>query len=145
MSSTSQNLESQTIRSLLLIECKHRTMWTNHQPNSVVHTSTKAELANYYHQCLGSPPKSTILQILQNHAEEFQSLPRFTRDLMKYLPPSTATAKGHMVRVRKGLRSIKNNRDVVVKIRHISECLHPLSKSYVSYLSFLVSATKRER
>ena len=71
----------------------------SHLANNTVHTSTKAELASYYHQCLGSPPKSAILRVLRSHPDELQSFPGLTKELMKYLPPSAATAKGHMVRV----------------------------------------------
>ena len=38
----------------------------------------------------------------QNHPTELMSMPGMDRDLVtKYLEPSTATAKGHMFRVRK--------------------------------------------
>ena len=86
-----------------------------HQANSLIPTSTKGELARYYHQCIGSPPKSAILRALRNHPDELESFPGFNKSLMKYLPASPATAKGHMVRVRKGLKSTKSNRqDILV-------------------------------
>ena len=72
-------------------------------------TTSNEELAKYHHQSLGSPPTSTMLHVLTKHPKELMTFPSFTRKLLnKFLPPSTATAKGHMIRTRKGLRSTKN-------------------------------------
>ena len=76
--------------------------------NTVAATSTRANLAQYYHQCLCSPPPSTLLKAINNG--QLKTFPGLTADLVRrHLPPSTATAKGHMQRVRQGLRSTRSN------------------------------------
>ena len=66
------------------------------------------EITKFHHQALGSPPVSTLLRVLRKHPDELSTIPGITRDLItKHLPPSTATAKVHMTRTRKGLRSTK--------------------------------------
>ena len=78
---------------------------TTHQSNFLIPTSTKADLAQYYHQCMGSPPKSALLRTLRNHQKELETFPGLDKKLItKYLPPSKATAKGYMVRVRNGVK-----------------------------------------
>ena len=55
------------------------------------------------------PPVSTLLRVLTKHPDELSTFPGFNRSLLtKHRPPSTATAKGHMTRTRKGLRSTRN-------------------------------------
>jgi len=74
----------------------------------------------YYHQCLGSPPKSTILKALRNKTGENQlkTFPGLTFELIsKHLPPSSATDKGHMVRTRQGVRSTRSNRQEIIDAR----------------------------
>ena len=77
-------------------------------------TSSKEEMAKFHHQTLGSPPVSTLLRVLRKHPDELSTFPGITRELItKHLPPSTATAKGHMTRTRKGLRSTqKQNMEI---------------------------------
>ena len=68
---------------------------------NTIQTSSKGELANYYHQSLGSPTMWSILNIFENHPAELMPMPGMDKDLItKYLKPSIAKAKGHMVRVR---------------------------------------------
>ena len=75
---------------------------------SIAETSTKAKLPQYYHQCLLSPPKATLLQALEN--QPFTTFPGLDHNLIsKHLPPSTATDKGHMKARRKNVRSTRNN------------------------------------
>ena len=55
---------------------------------------------------------------MKNHPDELQSFIGLDNNLItKYLPPSRATAKGHMVRVRKGVQSTKSNRQEVLDAR----------------------------
>ena len=64
---------------------------------NTIQISTKEELAQYYHQCLLSPPKPAILQAIDN--QPFKTFPGLTYELISnHLPPSTATDKGHMKR-----------------------------------------------
>ena len=69
---------------------------------NIIPTSSKEELAMYYHQCLCSPPKTTMLRAIRNG--QLQSFPGLTYELIaRHLPPSTATDKGHMIRTRSGV------------------------------------------
>jgi hypothetical protein len=82
-------------------------------PNSTeaaynVHALTsKAALIKFLHQCLLSPPKTTLLKAVENN--QLPTWPGLTTAaIKKYLPEtSPATDKGHMKRQRKGLRSTK--------------------------------------
>jgi len=82
--------------------------YTQNVAADFIPTSSQEELEMYYHQCLGSPPKSTMLKALRNKAGEDQlkSFPGLTYELIsKHLPPSPATDKGHMACTRQGVRS----------------------------------------
>ena len=75
---------------------------SGHFMANAIQTSSKGELANYHHQSLGSPTTWKMLNALKNSPSKLMSMPGMDKDLItKYLEPSTATAKGHMVRVRK--------------------------------------------
>ena len=107
---------------------------TTHQANSLIPTSTKAELARYYHQCMGSPPKSALLRTLRNHPKELETFPGLNKRLItKYLPPSKATAKGHMVRVRKGLNSTKSNRQDVIDAHAEVDGMEPQEQACAAF------------
>ncbi|KAL7540667.1 hypothetical protein ACHAXR_010302, partial [Thalassiosira sp. AJA248-18] len=66
-------------------------------------SSTKAETAQFYHQSLFSLPVVTLHKDLTNN--QLDSFPG-----LKHLPPSTATAKGHMHKNCKGLRSTRSTK-----------------------------------
>ena len=66
-------------------------------------TSTKGETAQFYHQALFSPPPVTLLNAIKNH----QTFPGLVPLLLKHLPKSTATARGHMHKNCKDFRSTK--------------------------------------
>ena len=77
----------------------------SHFAGNIIQTSSKAELAAYHHQSLGSPPMSTLLLVLKNHPNLFFTFPGLTYELInKHLPPSSATAKGHTCVVIPGNR-----------------------------------------
>ena len=70
--------------------------------SNAIQTSSKGELANYHHHSLGSRTTWSMLNALKDHPEELMSMPGMNTELItKYLEPSTVTAKGHMVQVRK--------------------------------------------
>ena len=70
---------------------------------TILDTSSIKEIAKYHHILLGSPPIASILRPLRKHPEKLLTFPGMNRRLItKHLPPSTATAKGHMTRTRKG-------------------------------------------
>ena len=77
------------------------------QANHVHQSSTKAATAQFYHQSLFSPPATTLLKAINNN--QLDSFPGLVPSLLKHLPPSTATAKGHMHKNRKGIRSTRKN------------------------------------
>ena len=92
------------------------------------------EFARYYHQCMGSPPKSALLRTLRNHPKELETFPGLNKKLItKYLPPSKATAKGHMVRVRKGLNSTKTNRQDVIDARAEVDDMDPQDQACTAF------------
>ena len=70
-----------------------------------IHQSTSMEeTIKFLHQCLFSPTVDTMCKAIDNG--QLVGFPNITSKLVKkYLPDSTATAKGHLNRTRKGLRS----------------------------------------
>eukprot|EP00804_Cyclotella_cryptica_P017241 CCRYP_013143-RA/>CCRYP_013143-RA protein AED:0.47 eAED:0.43 QI:0/0/0/1/0/0/2/0/359 len=71
-----------------------------HVNNSVYHTTTLAETIQYIHQCCFLPTIDTFCKALDN--DQLIGFPPITStQVCKYLPKSTATAKGHLQRVRK--------------------------------------------
>ena len=80
----------------------------NHQANSAYTMTNKESLIKFLHQCLFCPPKRTLMHALRNN--HFPTWPGLTTQAVhKYLEDAPATAKGHMKRVRQGLRSAKLN------------------------------------
>ena len=69
---------------------ENRTEQVHHEHQS----STRAEIAQFYHQSLFSPPVVTLRKAIDN--KQLDSFPGLVPALLKHLPPSTATAKGHM-------------------------------------------------
>jgi hypothetical protein len=66
--------------------------------------SSKAKLIQFLHQCAFSPPPSTWIKAINN--KQFFTWPGLTADAVrKYLPDSTATAKGHLKKTPAGVRS----------------------------------------
>ena len=91
---------------------------------NIIPTSSKEELAMYYHQCLCSPPRSTLLKAIRNG--QLRSFPGLTYELIaKHLPPSTATEKGHMVRTRQGVRSTHSQRQDILDARLLVDDMTP--------------------
>ena len=81
---------------------------TPNQINAVYDTETKTEMVQYLHQCLLSPPKSTLLKAIKN--DQLLGFPGLTEALVKkYLHPAPATIKGHMHRSRQNLGSTRKN------------------------------------
>jgi hypothetical protein len=73
-----------------------------HQASSAYHTATMEEPFKFMHQCLNLPTVGTLCKALDS--DQLIGFPHMTSKLVrKYLPKSTATAKGHMNRNCKGL------------------------------------------
>ena len=105
---------------------RHPTVPTSLQEYAanVIPTSSKAELAMYYHQILCSPPASTMIKAIKNN--QLRSFPGLTIELItKHLPPSTATEKGHMIRTRQGVRSTHSNRKEILDARLLLNDMNP--------------------
>eukprot|EP00804_Cyclotella_cryptica_P012635 CCRYP_016911-RA/>CCRYP_016911-RA protein AED:0.50 eAED:0.42 QI:0/-1/0/1/-1/1/1/0/208 len=82
---------------------------TQHLGSSVYHTTTLAETIQYIHQCLFSPTANTFCKAIDNH--QLIGFPPITSaQVRKYLPESTATAKGHLQRIKKHTRSTTHTR-----------------------------------
>lgn len=65
---------------------------------------TKQQATSYMHQCLSSPPISSLLQA--SRSGFLESFPHLSpRDITTYLAPSPATPKGHLRRQRKHHRT----------------------------------------
>ena len=91
---------------------------------NLIPTSNKEELVRYYHQCLCSPPKSTMLKALRKGW--LKTFPGLTYELVsKYLPDSSATDKGHLIRTRKGARSTRSMRQAVLDARENVDDMDP--------------------
>ena len=91
-----------------------------------VHALTsKASLMKFLHQCLLSPPKTTLLKAIDNN--QLPTWPGLTTNAVKrYLPEtSPATDKGHMKRQRKGLRSTKEKVATALNSIEYERDMHP--------------------
>ena len=94
-----------------------------HNAHSVTSTATQAELAVYHHQSLFCPTETTLLKAVNNN--QCDSFPGLTKSLLKHLPPSTATHKGHMHRTRQGIQSSQKNPNDTKAARAELEDLNP--------------------
>jgi hypothetical protein len=78
----------------------------SHAAHNAYQSSSKAKLIQFLHQCAFSPPPSTWIRAINN--QQFASWPGLTADAVrKYLPDSTATAKGHMKKTPANVRSTR--------------------------------------
>ncbi len=100
---------------------------TVHLAQSAYSTSTSAELAQYHHQSLFSPPTSTILKAIKNN--QLTSFPGLTVRLYNSLPPSTATHKGHMKQHRQNVRSTQSNTETIRDARLNLEDMNPTQEA----------------
>ena len=90
-------------------------------------TSTQSELAQYHHQSLFSPPTVTVLNAVKN--QQLDSFPGMTEALLKHLPPSTGTAKGHMHQTRSNVRSTRSNTQDVKDARLDLQDMNPTQEA----------------
>ena len=79
----------------------------------ITRDKTKTELIQYLHRCCFSPTLRTFLKEIKNG--KFLRCPGLNNQhLLKHLPPSIATALGHMYKERKKLQSTKHVKSEVV-------------------------------
>ena len=67
--------------------------------NHVQQTTNKAELTQFHHRSLFLPPVVTLQKSIKNN--QLKSFPGLEQSLLKHLPTSTATLKGHMHKIEK--------------------------------------------
>ena len=104
---------------------------------NTIQTSTKEELAQYYHQCLLSPPKPTLLQAIDN--QPFKTFPGLTYELIsKHLPPSTATDKGHMKRRKQNIRSTRSSQQAIKNAKFEVSDMNPPNKCVQHWICFVL-------
>ena len=87
-------------------------------------TKTKAELAQFHHQSLFSPPTATIKKAIYN--DQLKSFPGLEKALLKHLPISAATIKGHMYKQGKGLRLTRANQEEMLEAKQYMADMNPL-------------------
>eukprot|EP00804_Cyclotella_cryptica_P004371 CCRYP_006794-RA/>CCRYP_006794-RA protein AED:0.43 eAED:0.30 QI:0/0/0/1/1/1/2/0/589 len=88
------------------ISTKPPSAFASHAAHNAYQTTSKAKLIQFLHQCTFSPPPSTWIKAINNN--QFATWPGLTADAVRrYLPDSTATAKGHMKKTPAGVRSTR--------------------------------------
>jgi hypothetical protein len=90
-------------------------------------TSTQGELAQYHHQSLFSPPTVTVVNAVKN--QQLASFPGMTEALLKHLPPSTGTAKGHMHQTRSNVRYTRSNTQDIKDARLDLQDMNPTQEA----------------
>ena len=101
--------------------------------SNVLQTSTKAELALFHHQSVGSPPKSTFLKSIRSHPKQWPTFKGLTYEITsKHLLDSPATYKGHMTRTKQGVQSTHNIRQHIVDARKIVDGMFPHEHIYTA-------------
>ena len=103
---------------------------SNHHLNVIIRKSTtKRDLAQYYHACAFSPSSSTFIKAIRKG--HFITWPGLTGSLIsKFLPPSIFTAKGHLNQEMKHLQSTNST-----SISYKDALLHQLPPSTVDDLT----------
>jgi len=105
--------------------------------NVVINKSTtKKDLALYYHACCFSPTKSTFINAIK--LGHFSSWPGLTVDLIqKHLPESIATTKGHLRQERQNLYSTKPSyKDILLQPK-----LEDSNQKTLNYFASIISPT----
>jgi hypothetical protein len=88
------------------------------------HRTTKENNVKFVHQSLCNPPRSSLLAAIRNGF--LRGAPHLNfKSVAKYLPPSMATAKGHMKRPRQGIRSTTPKRPHVYVPASVPDVLMP--------------------
>jgi len=108
-------------------------LWTIQLPStteqhamSAYTQATHADLVKYLHAACFSPVKQTWLKAIRNN--QFTSWPGLTsKAVARHLQPTMATAKGHLDRVRKNLRSTKAPPSVEATKKPIAPVKHSTS------------------
>ena len=79
------------------------------------HRTTKENNVKFMHQSLCNPPKPSLLAAIRRGF--LRGAPHLNlKSVAKYLPPSMATAKGHLKRPQKGIRSTTPRRPRILTV-----------------------------
>ena len=104
-------------------------------------STTMEETLKFLHQCLFSPTVDTLCKAIDNG--QLIGFPHITSKLVrKYLPESTATAKGHLNRTQKGLQS--TNKERIKSTREQSSDFNP-TKEDIGEVQLFIGATIGEQ
>jgi hypothetical protein len=88
-----------------------------------------AEYARYVHQCLCSPPATTLLHTLEKSAE-LKTITGLTMALIcAHLPQSMATDKGHMQQQCANTASTRNNQANIIAARNKIDQMSPTQEA----------------
>ena len=113
------------------LEVMMSTTGTKEMIFNLIKTSNPVELAMFYHQVLCSPPKSTLMKAIKNG--QLRTFPGLTYELIRdYLPESTATDKGHMIRKRSGVQSTRNQRQEILDARKQVDDMNPPQEAFTA-------------
>ena len=98
-------------------ELRHQQDWNknyinNQKANVIIRKKqTRVELVQYLHAACYSPVASTFVQVIKKGF--FKTWPGLTPELVeKHLPPSIASAKGHIVQEKQHLQSTKTKKSM---------------------------------
>ena len=86
-------------------------------------TTTKAELAQFHHQLLFSPPIKTIVSAIEN--DQLSSFPGLKKALLNHRPISSATSKGNIHKNRKDLRSTRAKQGEIKEAKQYLTDMNP--------------------
>ena len=93
------------------------------------HRTTKENNVKFMHQSLCNPPRSSLLAAIRRGF--LRGAPHLNlKAVAKYLPPSMATAKGHMKRPRQGIRSTTPKRPRINVPASVPDILMPGLNEY---------------
>jgi len=93
--------------------------------NNIHALTSKESLIKFLHKCLFSPPKRTLLKVLE--INQFTMWPRLTKEAVrKYLPESSpATDEGHMKRQHQCIQSTQEKVKNKVERIEYEHCMNP--------------------
>ena len=100
----------------------------NNKLNVIIHKkSTNIELAQFLHGACFSPPKSTFIQAIKNG--NFLTWPGLNPPLIRKMPDSVSTAKGHLNQERANLQSTNLSNLPINKTSNLDSDNFPTSDS----------------
>lgn len=87
---------------------------TQHRNNMLIRSETQANSVRFGVATMGSPPTATLLQAVE---KGFVNIPGLTVQALRRHPPdSIATARGHLLMHRQGLRSTRVQTEAEIKV-----------------------------